>query len=269
MTLRPLLLLASLAACDPVFALDYSDHWWNPARSGHGIMLEQRGGRAYAIVYDYRADGTPVWFIAPDLAVSITTPDGPPTFTGALVRMYKNGDGATPPFDADQVGEIAIVGETATTARVTYTVAGVATAQPIRRLDYADTHPDGDFAATIAFDPNAGLTPLPSADVLVTTVFSASRTAQGEFRLSSETTTAAGVVRCAYAGVDGKPIYSQAGRIGAIRATSLCNGVAGTLDLRDIEFSATGFSARVDETGARRIVGGRLAAVRLVTAIVP
>lgn len=31
MTLRPLLLLASFAVCGPVFALDYSDHWWNPS----------------------------------------------------------------------------------------------------------------------------------------------------------------------------------------------------------------------------------------------
>lgn len=30
-------------------------------------MRQQRGDRAYAIVYDYRADGTPAWYIAPDL----------------------------------------------------------------------------------------------------------------------------------------------------------------------------------------------------------
>jgi hypothetical protein len=269
MTLRLLLLLSSLAVCGPVAALDLSDHWWSSERAGRGIMLEQRGERAYAVIYDFRADGTPVWYLAPQLTVTRTTPDGLPTLTGALVRMFHNGDGATPPLDADQVGEFTLTAESAATARIVYTVAGVATTASIRRLDYADTRPDGDFAATIAFDPNRGLTPLPGADVVVTTRWSASTTAAGEFRLSSETTTDAGIVRCTYAGIDGKPIYTQAGRIGTIRAASLCNGVAGSLVLSNMEFTANGFAARIDETGARRIVDGRLAAVRLITAIVP
>lgn len=59
------------------------------------------------------------------------------------------------------------------------------------------------------------------------------------------------------------PLYVQSRRVAELNAVSLCNGVAGTLTLRNIEFASQGFSARIDETGARSVVGGQLAAVKV------
>lgn len=262
MNLRALALLSAGLAAMPALAMDYSDHWWNPAESGRGIMIEQRGNRAYAIVYDFRDNGVPIWYIAPELTVGSDIADGAPLMTGALYRAFDNGPGVTPRIESDQVGEIAIDGETVSSARVAYTVSGKRTVQPLRRLDVADTRPQGRFIATILPAAAAGAGTQPAESVL-TTLFTASSTAQGEFVLSSESAGAAGVTRCSYSAVDGSPLYLQTGRVARISARSLCNGVAGTLDLREIEFTSAGFTARIEESGARTIADGRLAALRL------
>lgn len=61
MDLRAVVLFLAGLAEAPAAAMDSSDHWWNPAGSGRGIMIGQRGARAYAIVYDFRDNGLPVW----------------------------------------------------------------------------------------------------------------------------------------------------------------------------------------------------------------
>ncbi|MCQ4166774.1 hypothetical protein [Tahibacter harae] len=260
MNLRASVLFSAGLAAAPALAMDYSDHWWNPAESGRGIMIEQRGARAYAIVYDFRDNGLPVWYIAPGLSVRSAAADAPPVLSGALFRAFDNGPGTTPRIEADQVGEITIEGESVSTARAVYTVSGRRSEQPLQRLDFADTRPEGRYLATVATADTAASVQ-PAADV-ASVLFTAATTPQGEFVLSSESAGAAGVVRCSYSG-DGGPLYVQTGRTAAIRARSLCNGAAGTLLLREIEFTSAGFTARIDETGARNIAGGRLAALRL------
>ncbi|TDR40110.1 hypothetical protein DFR29_114162 [Tahibacter aquaticus] len=259
---RALPTLVLLLAAAPALAIDYSDHWWNPDRSGRGIMIEQRGDQAYAIVYDYRDNGTPVWYIAPQLTVAVEGPDYPPILTGALQRMFFNGDGAVPPLDADQVGEISIIGQTAATARVAYTVSGTTTVQLMRRLDYGQAQPQGRYLATIVHRPAGGTMPVP-AEQVVTTEFTATTTPAGSWTLSSQTLGPAGLVRCTYSATAGAPLYVQTGRVAELNAVSLCNGVAGTFTLRNIEFTSQGFSARIDETGVRSVVGGQLAAVKV------
>lgn len=261
MNLRVFVLLAAALAATPLAAMDYSDHWWNPAESGRGIMIEQRAARAYAIVYDFRDTGLPIWYIAPALSVQSAAPDAPPVLSGALYRAFDNGPGTTPRVEADQIGEIRIEGQSQSTAQVVYTVSGRRTEQPLRRLDFADTRPDGRYLATVA--PATAAAASQPAENVTSVTFNATTTPQGEFVLSSESAGAAGVLRCSYSRDDGAPLYLQTGRVAAIRARSLCNGVAGTLVLREIEFTSAGFTARIDETGARTVSGGRLAALRL------
>lgn len=262
MVLRALPALTLLLAAGPALAVDFSDHWWNPDRSGRGIMIEQRGSEAYAIVYDYRENGTPVWYIAPRLTVTVAGADALPTMTGALQRMFWNGDGAVPPFDADEVGEIRIVGQTAATAQVMYTVSNTVTLQAMRRLDYGQAAPQGRYVATIVHRSVGGTMP-PPLEQVVTTEFTATTTAQGVWSLSSQTLGPAGLVRCTYSAKAGAPMYVQTGRVAKVSAVSLCNGVEGTLSLRNIEFTSQGFSARVEETGARTVVGGQMVAVKV------
>lgn len=266
--LASLLFAAGLAAAPALaIGMDYSDHWWNPAESGRGIMIEQRGERAYAIVYDFRDNGLPVWYIAPGLTVSRATPDAPPVLSGALFRAFDNGPGTTPRVEADQIGEITINGESESAARVVYSVSGRRTEQPLRRLDFADTRPQGRYLATLATADTASASQ--PAEQVASLVFTATTTPQGEFVLASESAGAAGAVRCSYSRGDDGPLYLQTGRVATITARSLCNGVAGTLTLREIEFTSAGFTARMDETGARTISGARLAALRLGSAPTP
>ena len=55
MFLRALPVLTLLLAATPALSIDFSDHWWNPDRSGRGIMIVQRGDQAYAIVSAMRS----------------------------------------------------------------------------------------------------------------------------------------------------------------------------------------------------------------------
>ena len=38
--------------------------WYNPARSGHGLDVQQVGGQLSVIWYTFESDGTPVWYLA-------------------------------------------------------------------------------------------------------------------------------------------------------------------------------------------------------------
>jgi hypothetical protein len=262
MFLRVVPALLLMLAAGPALAIDFSDHWWNPDRSGRGIMVEQRGGQAYAIVYEYRQNGLPIWYIAPQLTVTADGPDHLPVLSGALQRIFHNGDGAVPPFDADEVGEITIAGQTAATARVAYTVGGNTTVQLMRRLDYGQVRPQGRYVATIVHRSAGGTMP-PPAEQTVTMEFTAITSPEGDWLLSSQAPGPVGPIRCTYSATAGAPLYVQTGRVAELTAQSLCNGVAGTLTLRDIEFTSRGFSARIDETGARTIVSGQLAALKV------
>lgn len=95
--------------------------------------------------------------------------------SGALFRAFDNDPGSTPRVEADQVGEIVSEGESVSTARAIYTVSGQRSEQPLRRLDVADTRPEGRYLATA----DTAASGLPAANV-ISVLFTATATPQGE-----------------------------------------------------------------------------------------
>lgn len=258
---RRFLALLALAAGDPATAAgNLSDHWWNPAQSGSGLMLEQRDDRAYALLYTYAASGLPIWYVAPNLTAASTTPDGLPRYTGALVRMFANPPGSPSPHDADQIGEIEFAPSSTTAATLRYTILGVATEQPVRRLDYGETRPEGRYVATVAFRPDRG------GEATFALSFDAATDASGAWRLTSRQTLADGSVqRCTYAAAPGRPLYRQNGRLGDVDAVADCDGTPGTLRLRDLEVTPAGFAGKFERNGTYPVANGRIGAVKLAT----
>src|SRR5262249_61735031 len=72
--------LAMTAA--PLFAANYTDHWWNKDESGWGVTLAHHNDKLFAVWYVYDSDGSPLWVVMPDGAFS----NNGLTFTG---KIYK------------------------------------------------------------------------------------------------------------------------------------------------------------------------------------
>jgi hypothetical protein len=54
------LLLSTLPA---LAANNYQDMWWLPAESGWGLMVLQQGDTISAVMFHYRSDGKPAWYL--------------------------------------------------------------------------------------------------------------------------------------------------------------------------------------------------------------
>ena len=48
---------------------NYSDIWWDPAKPGRAIAVEDQGSARFALIFDYDTSGRPIWLVAPDLRV--------------------------------------------------------------------------------------------------------------------------------------------------------------------------------------------------------
>ena len=72
--------------------VNYSDLWWNPERSGWGVMITHRpDGKLFAAWFDYGQDGRPVWY------TFLGKQNGTALFTGQ-VMMSHGPNPASPPF---------------------------------------------------------------------------------------------------------------------------------------------------------------------------
>ncbi len=111
-------------------SVDYTDLWWNPNESGWGMAMAQQNANIFLAWYVYDSNGKPVWYVAPNCAVTgsacagtVYSTTGPPLGTG---------------FDPHQVqvttaGTISVNFTDANNATLTYTVNGVAGTKSITR----------------------------------------------------------------------------------------------------------------------------------------
>ena len=78
-----------------------SDLWWNPARPGRAISVEDQFNVRFAILFDYTAEGRPTWLVAPAIwwddatgdfgYVYRTTGGGPESATPGIATIARVG----------------------------------------------------------------------------------------------------------------------------------------------------------------------------------
>lgn len=116
-------------------AHNYSDHWWNPAESGWGLVITQHTNDIIFLAwYVYASDGKPMWYVIPSGEWTSTT-----TYAGTIYEA--RGPGLGVPFDPMAVKRTAVGSGTLAfssfdKATFTYTVDGVTGTKSIVRFAF-------------------------------------------------------------------------------------------------------------------------------------
>jgi len=126
----------ALPASATTYSIDFSDLWYaNPpeSESGWGINLSQQNEVLFGTMFVYGPDQKPTWYVASNMS-----PTGNNSFGGPLYSLTGSYFGApwtghTPP---QQVGNINVVFNTATTGTLTYNVGGATVQKNIIRQSW-------------------------------------------------------------------------------------------------------------------------------------
>ena len=119
---------------------NYQDLWWNPNESGWGMNVTQQGTIAFATLFDYDANGKPLWFVMPN---------GPQSsggnFSGPLYTV-KGPAFNSSPWDASKiattnVGTMTLHFTSGTAGSLTYTVNGSTVTKSIQRQTFSSPLP--------------------------------------------------------------------------------------------------------------------------------
>jgi hypothetical protein len=138
-----LAMVLALAAWPALAARNYQDMWWLPDESGWGLMVLHQGDIISAVMFHYRADGKPAWYLlssAPRGSEEFFTGilyevTGPPLFGlfNPAAVMPRNAGSMTLHFTA--MNE----------ATVTYTIDGATATRPIQRITFGSLGADGIY----------------------------------------------------------------------------------------------------------------------------
>ena len=143
--LRPLALLALLTLAAPAHALkNYQDMWWKPTESGWGLKVLHQGNTISAVLFHYKTDRKPVWYL---LSNAVAAPAGE-IYTGTLYEtsgppLFGAYDPATVTTRA--VGTMSLRFDSRTAAQVDYTIDGNATSKTIERITFKALDVDGSY----------------------------------------------------------------------------------------------------------------------------
>lgn len=254
--MRAMSILARLAAA-PAFALalgaaaatttstDYSDLWWNPAESGWGAGLYQQNDVIFMTLYVYGPDGRASWFVAPDLRPVVFVAPGDPTWQGTLYRVTGPWFGG--PFDpaavaATATGTATLSFPTPSAGTLGYTVGGASVTKQIQRQGWRQSPLSGSYQGGMSA---RGFQCLPDELDGVQEILGAMEVTQsGESTtiVVSSVASNGDESRCTYTG-----LWSQEGRLGAIRSGSHYCTIRGVIDnvgtfaLSRIELGRHGF----------------------------
>ena len=105
--------------------------WYNKAKPGHGVDIEQSGSNLAAVWYTYNPDSTPTWYLA------IGPYSGQSTWTATLNKYHWNGTSAV----ASPVGTITLEFKNRTKATFRWNLNGQSGSEPLERFSMADHVP--------------------------------------------------------------------------------------------------------------------------------
>lgn len=224
-------------AAATAFSTDQSDLWWNPAESGWGIQLVQRGSVIFATMFVYGASGTPAWYVA------TMNPAGTLRWTGDLYATTGPWFGAVP-FDTmsvmpRKVGSMTWNAPSVDAGTLNYSVDGVPVSKNLVRqfISYDDFN--GSFLGAIHQTQTACTDPAKNGtfeDFATITI------TQNASSLSFTLTSQLGLA-CTFAGT-----LSQNGRFGAATGTSTCGGKINPTTLSSIAVGVNSLVTHFDAT---------------------
>jgi len=263
--LLALLLMASFAAK----ANTYTDTWWAPEESGWGISLVQENGLVQLLLFVHDQNRLPRWYMGP------LTPDPqfrPLMFVGELYES--RGTPFDRPWDASDassraVGRVSFLPHADGTATVDYVIDNRRFIKHVRRFTaQVDALKGLHFAALLpGYDGcDAGFNGLSvfekgtlQIDRCLTAPCTGGTGAEGEvIPLAMSLDDGVSQV-CAFEGR-----FRRYGRSGAFTGDYSCrDGGAGAIEMKDIEFSSVGFTARFTASHPRcEVFKGILSGVR-------
>lgn len=138
-----LALILLLAAWPAMAKRNYQDMWWMPSESGWGLMVLQQGDTISAVMFHYRSDGKPVWYLLS------SAPRGTEEyFTGTLYEV--TGPSLFGLFNPANVvprnaGSMTLHFTDFNQATVSYTIDGSSASKPIERISFAQLGMDGTY----------------------------------------------------------------------------------------------------------------------------
>ena len=142
--LRQFVFAGLLLCCIPAHAaLNYQDMWWKPTESGWGLMVLHQQDTISAVMFHYRADRKPVWYL-----LSNATRGAGEVFTGSLIEtegppLFGAYDPAT--LVTRPVGTMTITFSNSRAAVVDYTINGSTASRQIERITFANTLIAGEY----------------------------------------------------------------------------------------------------------------------------
>lgn len=124
-------------------AHNYQDMWWLPSESGWGLMVLHQGDTISAVMFHYRPDRKPAWYL-----LSNAQRGSEDFFSGTLFEV------TGPPlfglFDPAtvlprNVGSMSLRFTSLNEARLSYTIDGASTERVIERITFANLDVDGVY----------------------------------------------------------------------------------------------------------------------------
>ena len=248
--MRFLRYLALLLLAPAAGAATVTDHWWNPDQPGYGLVLEHVDDHGYALLYDYAADGSPRWYVAPALDRYGSTAVNLPAFRGDVYRVEGSPYGA--PFDParrsqTRVGTINLEPHELDRMLVQTTIDGVTRSQLTRRLAWASPQYGYRYLAGFA---QRRLVEGQTVPTVLNYFAPIDVERDGDvFRMQEIGATRS----CTYTG-----IYRQAGRLGNAIGTYRCDETdVGTFTASELEATGNGISGRLERRGTNYREYGR------------
>jgi hypothetical protein len=197
---------------------DISDIWWNQAESGWGLQLVQEHDIAFATVFIYGPDGKPTWVTA-----QLTVGSGL-TFSGPLfvtTGPYFGGTFNPGAVTIRPAGTMTFTLLTVGTARVTYTVDGVAVTKQLQRQTLKAENYNGGYYVAANINQSSCINPAWNGIYTNALEVTVSHTATA---MSMVWVFGPGDV-CTYSGT-----YSQSGKMGTFNGPYACTtGEVGTM----------------------------------------
>jgi|GEM_PF-1303112 len=139
------LLIGALALSTTAQAVpNYQDMWWQPTESGWGLNVLHQGGTISAVLFHYRADRKPVWYL---LSNATAAPAGE-IYTGTLFET--TGSPLFGPFVPSSgttraVGTMTLRFDALNSAQVDYSIDGQTTSKAIERITFQALDVNGSY----------------------------------------------------------------------------------------------------------------------------
>ncbi len=216
--LRQLVLALLLLGCFPAHAaLNYQDMWWKPTESGWGLMVLHQENTISAVMFHYRSDRKPVWYL-----LSNASRGTGEVFTGSLIEI--EGPPLFGAFDPTTlvtrpVGTMTITFNNSRAAVVAYTINGSTESKQIERITIANTLIAGEYLGS-----QAGYASCPGTPSIDTFTFGARITiaANSSVRVTLGNSLVGEQLECDWTGT-----FTQSGAILIGSGTWICRNPGG------------------------------------------